>query len=65
MSYYLILIGCFIPLIVIIIVTKFAMLLSSSVTEANYVKAESKRPHGPYVADAYADIDEEDSWGDL
>ena len=60
----LILFACFIPLIVIIIVTKFAMLLSSSVTEATYVKAESQRPHGPYLADAYADADEEDSWSD-
>ena len=65
MSYYLILIGCFIPLIVIIIVTKIAMLLSSSVTEANYVRQESTKQHGPYLADAYADADEEDTWGDL
>ena len=26
---------------------------------SKYVKEESKKPHGPYLADAYADVDEE------
>tara|TARA_Y100000592_G_C5457750_1_gene312281 strand:+ start:524 stop:676 length:153 start_codon:yes stop_codon:yes gene_type:complete len=29
-------------------------------SESNYVEAESKKPHGPYLADAYADVDEEE-----
>ena len=33
--------------------------------ERKYVRAESKKPHGPYVADAYADVDEEEEeYGD-
>ena len=33
--------------------------------EQKYVKAESKKPHGPYLADAYADVDEEEEeYGD-
>jgi|TARA_Y100000022_G_scaffold155511_1_gene137692 hypothetical protein len=34
--------------------------------EKNYVKAESRKPHGPYVANPYEDVDEEDEeYGDL
>jgi hypothetical protein len=29
-------------------------------SERTYVREESKRPHGPYVANAYEDVDEED-----
>ena len=33
--------------------------------EKNYVRAESRKPHGPYVEDAYADVDEEEEeYGD-
>ena len=33
--------------------------------EQEYVREDSKRPHGPYVADAYADVDkEEEEYGD-
>ncbi len=33
--------------------------------EQKYVRSESKKPHGPYVADAYADVDEEEEeYGD-
>jgi len=51
---------CFLPLAVIYIVMKLSLLWSSSVSEANYVREDSKRPHGPYVVDPYADVDEED-----
>ena len=39
--------------------------MSYSAAEVKYVKKESKRPHGPYLADAYADVDEEEEsdWG--
>ena len=34
--------------------------MSAIGSEQRYVKAESKKPHGPYLADAYADVDEEE-----
>tara|TARA_R100001591_G_scaffold100017_1_gene106385 strand:- start:213 stop:362 length:150 start_codon:yes stop_codon:yes gene_type:complete len=38
---------------------KLAVWLSATNAESTYVKKESKKPHGPYLADAYADVDEE------
>ena len=33
--------------------------------EQKYVKAESKKPHGPYVENPYEDVDEEEEeYGD-
>ena len=59
-----ILVGCFTPFI-IFIVMKLAVWIEAANDERNYVKAESKKPHGPYVADAYADVDEEEEeYGD-
>jgi len=44
---------------------KLSLWLSASINEAKYVERESKLPHGPYVANAYADVDEEDEeYGD-
>ena len=51
---------CFLPLAIIYIVMKISLWLSSSVSEVNYVREESKRPHGPYVANAYEDADKEE-----
>lgn len=52
---------CFLPLAVIYIVMKLSLLLSSSVSEVEYVKEESKKPHGPYVP--YEEEEEtEDEW---
>ena len=56
----LILLACFLPLVVIFIVMKLSVLLSGIYTEEKYVESESKKPHGPYLADAYADVDDED-----
>ncbi len=39
---------------------KVAVWMSAIGSEQRYVKAESKKPHGPYLADAYADVDEEE-----
>jgi hypothetical protein len=50
---------CFLPLAVIYIVMKVSIWLSSSVSEVKYVKDDAKRPHGPYLENVYADIDEE------
>ena len=61
----LILIGCFIPLLIIYIVMKLAVWVSAVNTESDYVKREPLRKRGPYVADAYADVDEkEEEYGD-
>jgi len=44
---------------------KLALWLSASVGEAKYVKSESRKPHGPYVANPYEDVDEEEEeYGD-
>ena len=60
MKHALILSLCFLPLAVIYIVMKVSLWLSTSVSEVNYVREDAKRPHGPYVVDAYADLDKED-----
>jgi len=60
-----ILIGCFTPLIIIFIIIKLSVWVSAVNSEETYVRTESKKPHGPYVADAYADVDaEEEEYGD-
>ena len=56
----LILIACFLPLGVIYVVMKMAVWLSAINTEQEYVREDSKRPHGPYVGNPYADVDEEE-----
>ena len=61
----LILAACFLPLVIIWIMMKLSLLLFSANNERRYVKAESRKPHGPYLADAYADVDEEEEeYGD-
>ena len=61
----IILIGCFSPLALFWIIMKLSLWISAVNDEKNYVRAESKKPHGPYVADAYADVDEEEEeYGD-
>jgi hypothetical protein len=61
----LILAACFLPLVIIWIMMKLSLLLFSANDERRYVRAESKKPHGPYVANAYEDVDsEEEEYGD-
>ena len=61
----IILIGCFTPLALIWIIMKISVWIAAVNEEQNYVREESKKPHGPYVADAYADVDEEEEeYGD-
>ena len=44
---------------------KLAMLASAVKTESDYVRKEPFRKRGPYLADAYADVDEEEEeYGD-
>ena len=51
---------CFFPLFLIYIVMKLSLWFSSSVSEVNYVREDSKREHGPYLEDPYGDIDEKE-----
>ncbi len=61
----IILLACFIPLVIIYIVMKLSVWIAAVNAEQEYVREDSKRPHGPYVADAYADVDkEEEEYGD-
>ena len=62
----LVLIACLSPIVIIWLVMKLSLLLFSANDERRYVKAESRKPHGPYVANPYEDVDEEDEeYGDL
>ena len=56
----IILIGCFLPLIIIYIIMKLSVWVSAVNSEQNYVREDAKRPHGPYVENAYGDVDEEE-----
>jgi len=51
---------CFTPLVVIYIVMKIAVWLSAVNAESDYVRKEPLRQRGPYVENAYADVDEEE-----
>ena len=52
----LILIACFLPLALIWIIMKFSLWIVSE----NYVRTESKKSHGLYVANPYEDVDKEE-----
>jgi hypothetical protein len=60
MKHTLILGLCFLPLAVIYIVMKLSLWFTSSVSEVNYVREDSKREHGPYLEDPYGDVDEKE-----
>ena len=61
----IVLIGCFTPLVIIFLVMKLAVWVSAVNTESSYVGKEPSRKRGPFVADAYADVDEEEEeYGD-
>ncbi len=60
-----VLIGCFTPLVLILIVMKFAVWVSAVNSEISYVKKEPLRKRGPYLENPYADVDEEEEeYGD-
>lgn len=56
----IILIACFLPLVLIWIVMKLSLWIAAVNQEQNYVRTESKKAHGPYVENPYADVDEEE-----
>jgi len=56
----LILIACFLPLVLIWLIMKLTIWIAAITEEQKYVREESKRPHGPYLENVYADLDEEE-----
>ena len=56
----LILFACFLPLGILWVVMKLSVWIAAVNDEQTYVREDAKRPHGPYLANAYADVDEED-----
>ncbi len=50
---------CFLRLAIIYVIMKLSLWLSSSVSEVNYVREDSKREHGPYLENPYGDVDQE------
>jgi len=60
MKYQLTLILCFTPLVIIYIVMKLAVWISAVNTESGYVRKEPLRKRGPFVENAYADVDDEE-----
>jgi hypothetical protein len=63
MNYTLLL--CLSPLVIIFILMKFIVWVSAVNAESDYVRKEPLRKRGPYVADPYADVDEEEEeYGD-
>ena len=60
-----VLIACLSPIAIIWIVMKLTLWLSATNEERKYVAEEKYRDRGPYVADAYANVDEEEEeYGD-
>ena len=60
-----VLLACLSPLVIIFVVMKLAVWLSGIYSEEKYVESESRKPHGPYVANPYEDVDEEEEeYGD-
>tara|TARA_S200002703_G_C3771866_1_gene237634 strand:+ start:560 stop:769 length:210 start_codon:yes stop_codon:yes gene_type:complete len=60
-----ILLACFFPIIIIFVVMKLAVWVDAVNTEQDYVRKESLRQRGPYVDNAYEDVDEEEEeYGD-
>lgn len=63
MNYTLLL--CLSPLVIVFLLMKFVVWISAVNLEQSYVRKEPLRKRGPYVENAYADLDEEDEeYGD-
>ena len=61
----LILAACLAPLGLIFIIMKLAVWMSAVNAESDYVRREPLRKRGPFVENAYADVDaEEEEYGD-
>jgi len=56
----IVLIGCFVPLIIIYIVMKLSVWIAAVNSEQEYVRQEPFRERGPFVANPYEDVDEKE-----
>ena len=59
MNYPLLISLCFLPLAIIIIITKIYLWMSYSGAEVTYIRKDAKLPHGPFLSNVYEDTDEE------
>ena len=60
-----ILLGCFLPLIILFIVMKLTVWVDAVNKEKTYVGKEPLRKRGPYMENPYGDVDEEEEeYGD-
>jgi hypothetical protein len=65
MKYQITLLACFLPLVIIYIVMKVAVWIEAVNAESDYVRKEPLRKRGPFVANPYEDVDEEEEeYGD-
>ena len=56
---------CLSPLDIIFVLMKFIVWISAVNAESDYVRREPLRKRGPFVENAYADVDaEEEEYGD-
>ncbi len=56
----LILLACFLPLIILFVVLKLAVWIEAVNAESDYVGKEPLRKRGPFVENAYEDVDDEE-----
>ena len=56
----LVLLACFLPLIIVFIVMKLAVWVEAVNAESDYVGKEPLRKRGPFVENAYEDVDDEE-----
>lgn len=62
MNHAVLLTLCFLPLAIVFVVMKLALWLTETTKEVDYVAHEPERIRGPYVENAYGDLDEEEEW---
>ena len=56
---------CLSPLVIIFVLMKFIVWISAVNAESDYVRREPLRKRGPFVENAYVDVDaEEEEYGD-
>ena len=59
MKHALIISLCFLPLVIIYIIMKVSLWLSTTSAEITYIRKDAKLPHGPFLQNVYDDIDKE------
>ena len=62
MKHALIVSLCFLPLVIIYIIMKVSLWLSTTSAEITYIRKDAKRPHGPFLPNVYEDTDPENEY---